>query len=59
MSKTINVNNLSPTDRKALLKQLAAEEKKERQSKQKQFDGYKEEVTKTVDNLFFPACERK
>jgi hypothetical protein len=57
MSKTINVKDLSTTDRKALLKELAAQERKEKQSKQKMFDGYKEEVTKTVDNLF-PFLEK-
>lgn len=50
----MNVAQLSPTERKALLKQLAAEQKKEAAAKQKDVDAYKNLVTKTVAELFEP-----
>ncbi len=52
MSKKVNINDLSAADRKALLKELAAEEKKQKKEKQALYDEYKTEVSKTVDTIF-------
>jgi hypothetical protein len=52
MSKKVNLNDLSAAERKALLKELAAEEKKAKQAKQGLYDEYKKNVSKTVDGLF-------
>lgn len=50
--KPLNVKDLSPANRRALLKQLSEELRKEKKSKEKLFDGYKNEVTEMVDSLF-------
>jgi len=50
MSKSIK--ELTAAEKKQLLKELAAEQKKERAARKGQYDAYKAEVNKVVENVF-------
>lgn len=52
MSETLSLKDLSPAQRKTLLKQLSNEEKKAREARKGEFDAYKKSVATTVDFLF-------
>jgi hypothetical protein len=51
-TKPVDLTQITPAQRKELMRQLAAEDRKEKQGKQKQYDAYKSDVTKTVGELF-------
>lgn len=53
-TKTLQLKDLSPKEKAALLKQLNAEQRNEKKARQKHYDAYKANVSKTVDDLFKP-----
>lgn len=53
----MDLTKLSAPERRALMRQLEAEQRKEKASKQKDIDAYKASVTKIVNELFEPLQE--